>query len=135
MPAIKLQGLGAPTLPLQRGNKGYFSFSHGSDVIDASIRDIISTAPKERVMRPSYGCRIHELPFEQADDVTLALFKRYVLDAVSQFEKRVSVKGASATFDQTDPDRPLLVGSVSYTLRGDSSQQILGTDFSVVIAR
>jgi phage baseplate assembly protein W len=72
---------------------------------DADIRQaiyiIIMTAPGERVMHPDFGCRIHELIFDPANDETAATAERYVSEALGRWEPRIRLERVTATPSST----------------------------------
>jgi hypothetical protein len=67
---------------------------------DSDIRQaifiILMTALGERVMRPEFGCRIHELIFDPANDETAATAERYVNEALARWEPRIRVERVTA---------------------------------------
>ena len=67
---------------------------------DSDIRQaifiILMTALGERVMRPTFGCRIHELIFDPANDETAATAERYVKEALALWEPRIRVERVTA---------------------------------------
>ena len=136
MPAIPLSQLSAPAAPLQKGTR-YFKMATGQAVIDASIRDIINTEPGERVMRPTYGCLIHRLPFEAGDAALLSLFRRHIYDAIVEFEPRAIVQPTDITAEYVDDGSGgvTLEGTVSWRLRYAATSEKFGTDYSVVLGR
>ncbi len=70
--------------------------------IRQSILIILETAPGERVMRPSFGCGIHELVFAATDSTTLQRVRSTVEEALRRCEARIEVLNvnvdAAATF-------------------------------------
>lgn len=64
--------------------------------IRQSILIILETAKGERVMRPDFGCGIHDLVFEVIDTATLAQVRRDVEDALRDYEARIDVTGVRA---------------------------------------
>src|SRR5262249_44457955 len=59
--------------------------------VQESIRIILGTAKRERVMRPDFGCGIHDLVFSVVDTAAIAQIKRDVIDALREFEARIDV--------------------------------------------
>jgi phage baseplate assembly protein W len=59
--------------------------------IRQSIRIIIETAPGERVMRPDFGCGIHELVFAPMDSETLQRVRSVIEDALRRYEARIEL--------------------------------------------
>lgn len=64
--------------------------------IQESILIILQTAKGERVMRPDFGCGIHDLVFAAVDTATLAQVKRNVEDALRTYEARIDVTRVQA---------------------------------------
>jgi len=73
---------------------------------DADIRQsifiILNTFPGERVMRPEFGCRIHELIFWPVNEQTAYVAERYVTEALNRWEPRIRVHEVTATLGDED---------------------------------
>lgn len=63
--------------------------------IRQAIRIILGTARGERVMRPDFGCGIHELVFEIMDTSTLTRVETAVRDSLTKYEARIEVLGVA----------------------------------------
>lgn len=50
---------------------GLVATSEYEDNIRQSILIVLETAPNERVMRPNFGCGIHDLVFTAVDTTTI----------------------------------------------------------------
>jgi uncharacterized protein len=59
--------------------------------IKQAIWIIISTAKGERVMRPDFGCGIHELVFAPNDAATRGMARHHVNEALRVWEPRIEV--------------------------------------------
>jgi uncharacterized protein len=59
--------------------------------IRQSIFIILETSPGERVMRPDFGCGIHDLVFETVDAATETRIETAVSDALTRYEARIEV--------------------------------------------
>jgi phage baseplate assembly protein W len=70
---------------------GWIGMSEHEEDIKESIRIIIATAPGERLMRPEFGCGIHDLVFSTMNRATLGLFESRVREAITKFEARVEI--------------------------------------------
>lgn len=68
-----------------------FAMVDGRDSIRQALFLLLSTAPGERVMRPTFGCDLHRLVFLPNDDTTAGLAMHYVRQAVERWEARVEV--------------------------------------------
>jgi uncharacterized protein len=76
--------------------------------IRQSIRIILETAKGERVMRPDFGCGIHDLVFEAIDTTTLQRIRSEVDDALRRYEARIDVLEISPDEDATSEGRLLI---------------------------
>lgn len=76
--------------------------------IRQSIRIIIETAPGERVMRPNFGCGIHDLVFEAVDTTTLQRIRSEVEEALRRFEARIDVLEVIVDEDATSEGKLLI---------------------------
>ena len=56
-----------------------------------SILLILGTAPGERLMRPEFGCGIHDLVFENLSFATLGRVQQTVDEALLRLEPRIDV--------------------------------------------
>jgi phage baseplate assembly protein W len=83
------QGL---AFPLQYDARGGIALTSGESDIVQAIKIILLTAPGERVMRPEFGCRIHELVFAPHDAATESLAIHYVREALERWEPRIEVQ-------------------------------------------
>jgi len=77
---------------------GAIAFAEYETDIRQSIRIILGTSQGERVMRPDFGCGIHDLVFEVIDVATLTRVEAAVRDALVKYEARIEVLSV-----RTDP--------------------------------
>lgn len=85
--------------PLQVNPRGEIALAGGEQDIEQAIAIILETKPGERVMRPEFGCRAHELLFEPRDVVLQTLMQRYVQQALDMWEPRILLQGVNVFFD------------------------------------
>lgn len=97
----------------------------GDDKIRQSIWLILSTAPGERVMRPDFGCGIHELVFQPNTSALRATVQEDVREALVQFEPRIDVLDVRAETPAEDAIRNQLIISVDYQVRQNNAQHNL----------
>jgi hypothetical protein len=83
--------------------------------IRQSILIILETAPGERVMRPNFGCGIHDFVFTALDNTTLQQIRTSVEEALRRCEARIDV--LDVTFDQTAATEGQLLIEVEYRVR------------------
>ncbi|MDB4950483.1 MAG: putative phage baseplate outer wedge protein (acidic lysozyme) [Gemmatimonadetes bacterium] len=91
---------------------------------DESVRQsvwiVLGTAPGERIMRPDFGCGIHDRVFSVADSTTLGRVARDVRDALVRWEPRIEVQDVQASVDPAVTGRLLI--SVEYRVRTTNNQ-------------
>ena len=83
--------------------------------IRQSILIIIGTAQGERVMRPDFGCGIHDLVFEAIDSMLLTRIQTTVTDSMVKYEPRIEV--LSVNVDPTEAADGLLTIDFEYRVR------------------
>jgi uncharacterized protein len=71
--------------------KKRFALAEYEESIKQSIRIILRTAKGERVMRPDFGCGIHELVFAPNDAATRGMAEHHVSEALRLWEPRIEV--------------------------------------------
>ena len=90
------------TLPLQRGNRGYFqSTNNPLENEKSKFINLILTKKGERVSNPNFGCDLWRLLFEQKNNDTQDLAKQYVLEAVNAFMPYLVLQEIQVTNTQT----------------------------------
>jgi Bacteriophage baseplate protein W len=88
--------------------------------IRQSIWIILSTAKGERVMRPDFGCGIHDLVFEVVNTTTMAEIEDRIRLDLAAFEPRIDVMTVS-TVSGAGLDGQLRI-SIDYVIRGTNNQ-------------
>src|SRR5438477_12284322 len=81
---------------------------------------ILSTAKGERVMRPDFGCGIHDLVFEVINTTTLAEIETRVQESLATFEPRIDLTQVNA-LSGSGVDGQLRI-SIDYVIRGTNNQ-------------
>ena len=76
--------------------------------IEEAMRIILLTPKGQRVMRPEFGCQIHDLIFAPNDATTAGLAAYYVEEALGMWEPRIRVKEVNARPDAENPGRLLI---------------------------
>ena len=84
------------SFPVRMNQQGNVEFSFGSQNIQESILLILLTEIGERLYRPNFGCRIHELSFAPLNTETLSLMRIYVQEALDLWEPRIIVEDVTA---------------------------------------
>lgn len=109
--------------PPQIDSQGKVALTSQTNEINQAIRLIIGTALGERVMRPDFGCRIHELIFDPNNQQTHATAERYVEEALGRWEPRIIVNDVTAREDYNNMG--VMILEVQYTIKGTSDPRSL----------
>jgi Bacteriophage baseplate protein W len=109
------------SFPVRLDDKaGTIRLSEYEQDIQQSIWIILSTSKGERVMRPDFGCGIHDLVFEVINTTTLTEVEEGVREALALFESRIDVKQVKALANG-GLDGQLRI-SIDYEVRGTNNQ-------------
>ncbi|PJF40821.1 MAG: baseplate protein [Phototrophicales bacterium] len=106
--------------PLQLDDNGQVRTVSYEEAVRQSIWMILSTAKGERVMRPDFGCGIHDLVFGLSNTATLGRVVSEVRQALTLWEPRIELVDVTADFDPQQPSRLLIY--VDYVLLTDNSR-------------
>src|SRR5262245_33832699 len=112
------RGWGFPVagVPLARDPEASrFAVAEYEQSVEQGIRIVLSTALGERVMRPSFGCGIHDLVFAPNSAATRGLAEHHVREALELWEPRIDVLDVKAV-TSGDEDEQLLIG-IHYRVR------------------
>lgn len=120
------------SFPVGPGGNGGISLSSGHTEIAESIRLILGTSLGERVMRPNFGCQIHELVFAPLTGETLGLCRRYVEEALGWWEPRVDVVDVAVTLDPKDAEVGKLSIGITYKVKGTKDERSLVYPFYLI---
>jgi phage baseplate assembly protein W len=102
---------------------GGMSSSSFEENVRESIFIILGTAPGERVNRPDFGCRIHDLMFAPNTIETAARASYYCEEALYKYEKRITNIKCQAFPNGDEPNR--LDVRITYQLAGRSDKKNL----------
>ena len=91
------------------------SVARYEDAIHQSVWMILDTAPGERVMRPRFGCGIHDLVFEVNSAGTTGLISSQVRQALLQWEPRINVLNVNVSSSSSQSNQLLI--EIEYLVR------------------
>ncbi len=118
--------------PLQPDGSGGIAMADGATDIDEAITLILGTSLGERVMRPDFGCRIHELIFAPVNGETMGLARRYVEEALGWWEPRIDVESVVVTVDDTQAELGRLLIAITYIIRSTKDERTLVYPFYLI---
>ncbi len=110
--------------------QGGLALTNTRTELDQSIQIILGTSPGQRVMRPTFGCRLHELIFSPNNSHTAAQARRFVMDALGMWEPRITVMRVEASPDPQDAGRLLI--EVEYEIKATHDRRSLVYPFYLI---
>lgn len=97
-----------------------FKVSKYEEDIKEAVWIILATSKGERVMRPDFGCGIHDFVFESISAATFELIKRSVHDALILWEPRVTVADVNVSTEEIDSGK--LVIGIEYIVNATNNR-------------
>ena len=110
--------------------RGTVALTSDEDEIEQAIRIILGSAPGQRVMRPEFGCRIHELVFAPNNTATAGLATRHIREALGRWEPRIEVQRVDAAPAPDDPASLMI--SIEYRVAATHSNRSLVYPFYLI---
>jgi Bacteriophage baseplate protein W len=105
--------------PIKPGLAGRLMFAADEEKVRQSVWLVLSTAPGERLMRPEFGCGIHDLTFEANTSMLHGLLKTKVREALTRWEPRIDVLEVEV---ESPPERPnYLAIRIVYRVRANNA--------------
>ena len=99
---------------------GGLAMAADEESVRQSILIILSTAKGERVMRPTFGCNLHELVFAVNNRATQATAAFEVRDALEAWEPRIDLLEVEATSGGERGEQLLI--SIDYRVRSTDNR-------------
>jgi hypothetical protein len=116
--------------PMTIDSQGGVALVHEEADIREAIINILQTAPGERVMRPEYGCGIHDLIFAPMNARTMGLIVRYVQQALGRWEPRIEVPEVDVDIDPDEDSRVLI--QIRYRIKSTHDERSLVYPFYII---
>ncbi len=108
------------TYPVRTQVDGHIAMSQFEDDIREAILIILGTAKGERVMRPDFGCGIHDLVFAPINTATITLVENSVREALTVYEPRIELIKVEALSDRAEEGKLLV--NIDYRVRSTNSR-------------
>jgi phage baseplate assembly protein W len=109
--------------PIHTNQRGGIGLSEADEKIRQSILIILGTAKGERVMRPDFGCGIHDFVFSVVNASTLTLMTSAVKEALVYHEPRIEVRQVTAS--TTRLNKGVLEINIEYRVRATNTESNL----------
>jgi phage baseplate assembly protein W len=106
--------------PVGIDSEGKIEMSEYEQDIREAIWVILGTAKGERVMRPDFGCGIHDFVFASINTATIGLIEASVREALTLWEPRIELNEVSVSAEQADVGKLLV--SINYMVRATNNE-------------
>jgi len=110
--------------------QGGMALTNDRNELVQAIQIILGTSPGQRVMRPTFGCRLHELVFAPNNSHTAAQARRFVEEALGMWEPRINVMQVEVRPDP-DEDARLLI-EIEYEIKATHDRRSLVFPFYLI---
>lgn len=109
--------------PVAVDARGRINMARHERDVEQAIQMILMTPKGQRVMRPEFGCQIHELVFAPNDAMTAGLGAYYVEEALAMWEPRIRVLEVDITPDDENSGRLLI--NLDYEIKATHDKRSL----------
>lgn len=106
--------------PISATADGRIADASAEDKVRQAIEMILRTSRGERVMRPDFGCGVHDLVYDTASDELIGRVQVEVAEALARWEPRITVLGVVARQDPDEQTRLLV--EIDYRIRSTNSR-------------
>jgi phage baseplate assembly protein W len=103
------------TSPVQLDENAQIQMTKYENTVRQSILTILSTSKGERVMRPNFGCSIHDRVFAPNTPGTVGQIVSDVRDALVEWEPRIDVLDVDTVSDRSQPN--VIFIQINYQIR------------------
>lgn len=116
--------------PPRIGPQGGVALTSDRSELEQAIQIILITSPGQRVMRPTFGCRLHDLVFAPNNSYTAAKARRYVEEALGMWEPRINVIQVDVRPDPDEGNRLLI--HIQYEVKANHDKRSLVFPFYLI---
>ena len=114
------------TLPIQRGEDGYFRQSFRTfDQIRSNLKNLLLTKKGERIFQPEFGSGLHDLLFNPATEKFEEDLENTINDAVAKWLPYVIVEDINIDISKEQTDNNQAKVSLKFKQEGDQTLDTL----------
>jgi uncharacterized protein len=118
------------TFPPKIDPQGRISLTNEENELEQAIQIILTTSLGQRVMRPTFGCRLQELVFAPNNSQTAAQARRYVEEALGMWEPRIRLITVDVGPDPDEASRLLI--QIEYEVKATYDKRSLVHPFYLI---
>ncbi len=113
------------TLPLRKGNNGYFEVSYTTkDQIKSNIKSLLLTQKGERLMQPTFGSDLKLYLFEPISSNLDSLIEDSIMEAINTWMPYVTVESIIYDTSNDLKDMNRIDLELKYSLKYSNSQTL-----------
>ena len=106
------------TLPLRKGNNGYFEVSYTTkEQIKSNIKALLLTEKGERLMQPTFGSDLRKCLFEPMTSNLDSIIEDSITEAINTWMPYVTIESIVYDTDNTLKDRNRIDLELKYSLK------------------
>ena len=114
------------TLPIQRGNDGYFAQSFRTfDQVRSNLKNLLLTKKGERIFQPQFGSGLHDLLFQPATEKFEEDLETTINEAVAKWLPYVIVEDINIDISKEQTDNNQAKVSLKFRQQGDQTLDTL----------
>ena len=114
------------TLPIQRGEDGYFRQSFRTfDQIRSNLKNLLLTKKGERILQPDFGSGLHDLLFNPATEKFEEDLENTINDAIAQWLPYIVVEDINIDISKEQTDNNQAKVSLKFKQEGDQTLDTL----------
>ena len=114
------------TLPIQRGEDGYFRQSFRTfDQIRSNLKNLLLTKKGERIFQPEFGSGLHDLLFNPATEKFEEDLENTINDAIAQWLPYIVVEYINIDISKEQTDNNQAKVSLKFKQEGDQTLDTL----------
>lgn len=112
------------TLPVQRGNAGYFSQAFNSfEQAKSNLKNLLLTRKGERIFQPNFGTGLHELLFEQLTDDLSTKLEQTITNSVNSWLPYINIDSIDVKMTDEMKDKHRAEMSITFTIGSQFESQ------------
>lgn len=116
--------------PPKIDRQGRIAVARGDSEIVQAIEIILRTSPGQRVMRPEFGSRLHELVFAPNSAETANAARGFVEDALAMWEPRIEVRSVNTAPHEEEEN--VIVITIEYEIKVTHDRRSLVLPFYLI---
>jgi len=114
------------TLPIQRGNDGYFRQSFRTfDQVRSNLKNLLLTKRGERLLQPDFGSGLHDLLFNPATEKFEEDLETTINNAVAKWLPYITVEDIDINISKEMTDNNQAKVSLKFKQEGDQTLDTL----------